>query len=115
MLRAVQHGTVLAGAPRTVRVEENDRCRPDSVHQYHSVRSVTGTLRPRKGIARYYQLVIDDAELLDAAWCCPHPSPFARRIRGHIPFEPAAEFEGEPGGPGGGLFGRLRSLVGGAR
>lgn len=115
MLRAVHRETVLSGAPRTVRAEENDRFRPDSVHRYHSVRSFTGTPRPRKGIARHYHLIIDDAELLAAARCCSRPSPFARGPRGHISFAPAAEFEGAPGRPGGGLLGRLRRPVGGAR
>lgn len=115
MLRAVYHGRVLAEAPRTVRVEGNHYFPPDSVRPGHFTDSTTKTLCPWKGIARYHHLSAGGAEIPDAAWYYPHPSPFARRIRGHISFDPIVEIEGAPEGPGGGTFGRLWRLVVGAR
>ena len=38
---------------------------------------------PWKGVARYYHLSIDGAQLRDAAWCYRHPLPFARRCHRH--------------------------------
>lgn len=83
--------TRLAASDDVVMVEGNayfprGALRPDAL-----VASRTTTVCPWKGIARYYSLRIDGAELPDAAWSYPHPLPFARRVKGRIAFEPVVE------------------------
>ncbi len=86
MITATFNGTVIAEAESTVMVEGNHYFPPDSSRREHLGDSRTRSLCPWKGIARYYDVVVDGIELSDAAWYYPHPSPFARRIRGHVAF-----------------------------
>lgn len=52
MIRAVWNGTVLAEAPRTVRVEGNHYFPPESLHREHLIESPTTSICPWKGLAR---------------------------------------------------------------
>lgn len=86
MIRATWNGAVLAEAERTVVVEGNHYFPPETVD--------FDLLRPRahrslcfwKGIARYHDVIVDDRVNETAAWSYAHPSPFARKIRGHVAF-----------------------------
>ncbi|TQJ01728.1 DUF427 domain-containing protein [Amycolatopsis cihanbeyliensis] len=95
MLRAVWNGTVLAEAPRTVRMEGNHYFPPESVYTKHFTKSKAKTLCPWKGIASYYDLTTEDAVMPNAAWYYPHPSPLARRIKNHVAFDFTVTVEGE--------------------
>ncbi len=53
--------------------------------------SSTRSVCPWKGVARYYTLTVDGAQLPDAAWSYPHPLPFARRVKGRVAFGGAVE------------------------
>lgn len=53
MIRAVWNGTVLAEAPRTVRVEGNHYFPPESLHREHLIESPTTSICPWKGLAHY--------------------------------------------------------------
>lgn len=59
MIRAVWNGTVLAEAPRTVRVEGNHYFPPESLHREHLIESPTTSICPWKGLAHYYNVVVD--------------------------------------------------------
>ncbi|MBS4728232.1 DUF427 domain-containing protein [Mycobacterium sp. SM1] len=98
MIRAVWKGTVLAEAPRTRRVEGNHYFPPESVNRAHLIESPTRSLCPWKGIAHYYTVRVGDDVNPDAAWCYPHPSPLARRIKNHVAFWNGVTVEGEPDG-----------------
>lgn len=86
MMHATWNGAVIAESDRTVVVEGNHYFPPDDVN--------FDLLRPRqvrslcfwKGVARYYDLVIDGQVNRAAAWSYAHPSPLARKIRGHVAF-----------------------------
>lgn len=86
MIRATWNGAVLAEADETVVLEGNHYFPPDTVR--------FDLLRPRqlrslcfwKGVARYYDAVVDGEVNRGAAWTYAHPSPLARRIRGHLAF-----------------------------
>lgn len=77
---------MLAETDRTVVVEGNHYFPPDAVN--------FELLRPRwvrsvcfwKGVARYYDVVVDGEVNRSAAWAYAHPSPLARRIRRHVAF-----------------------------
>lgn len=86
MMHATWNGAVIAESNRTVVVEGNHYFPPDDVS--------FDLLRPRqartlcfwKGIARYHDVVIDGQVNRSAAWSYAHPSPLARKIRGHVAF-----------------------------
>lgn len=113
VLRASWNDTVLAEAPRTVRLEGNHYFPPGSVNQKLLVKSKTKTLCPWKGIASFYHLKLDGATITDAAWYYPHPSPLAWRIKNHVAFDARVRVSGErepqPPTQGGvrGVVGRL--------
>jgi uncharacterized protein (DUF427 family) len=113
MIRAVWNGTVVAEAPRTVRVEGNHYFPPDSIRREFFVDSATKSVCPWKGLARYYTLAVNGEVNPDAAWYYPKPSPLARRIKDHVAFWNGVQVEGEPEGPRGGVAGRVSAWLGG--
>ncbi|MGH3907069.1 MAG: DUF427 domain-containing protein [Pseudonocardiaceae bacterium] len=112
MLRATYRGHVLAETPRTVRLEGNHYFPPDSLRADLLDKSRTRTLCPWKGIARYYNLRLDDQVAADVGWVYHHPSPLARRIKDHMAFCPGVVIEGEPDQQPPRLSTRLRRLFG---
>ncbi|GGM62765.1 hypothetical protein GCM10012275_36880 [Longimycelium tulufanense] len=115
MLRAVWNGTVLAETPRTVRVEGNHYFPPESLRSEFFADSPTTSLCPWKGVARYYNLIVEGQLNPDAAWYYPKPSPLARRIKDHVAFWNGVWIEGEAEGEPPGLFSRVRALFGAQR
>lgn len=85
-MRAVWNGAVLAESDRTVRLEGNHYFPAESLNREHFVSSRTTTVCPWKGLAHYYTVVVDGQANPDAAWYYPRPSPFARKIKGHVAF-----------------------------
>jgi uncharacterized protein (DUF427 family) len=86
MPRAVWNGVALADSEHTVELEGKHYFPPESLNRVYFVDSPTRSRCPWKGVARYYTIVVGDQVNLDAAWSYPHPSPLARRIRGHVAF-----------------------------
>lgn len=86
MVRAVWNGAVLAEAEDTVRLEGNHYFPPESVNREYYTASPTRTICPWKGVARYYNVVVDGEVNPDAGWYYPHPSPLARKIKNHVAF-----------------------------
>lgn len=112
MMRAVWNGTVLAEAPRTVRLEGNHYFPPESVRREHLIDSPTKSVCPWKGLARYYSVTVDGELNPDAAWYYPRPSPLARRIKNYVAFWNGVAIEGEPEGERQGLTGRVAAWLG---
>ncbi len=81
----------VASSPDVVVVEGNAYYPPAAVRPGALTPSATTTVCPWKGVARYYHLSIDGAQLRDAAWCYRHPLPFARQVKNRIAFEPSIE------------------------
>ncbi|MGH9024689.1 MAG: DUF427 domain-containing protein, partial [Acidimicrobiia bacterium] len=46
-----------------------------------------------KGIASYYDIVVDGAVHPQAAWYYPHPIPWARRVKGQVAFRGGVRVE----------------------
>lgn len=105
MIRATWNGAVIAESDRTVRVEGNHYFPPDAVN--------FELLRPRqvrslcfwKGIARYFDVVVDGQVNRAAAWSYAHPSPLARKIRHHVAFWNGVRIEEIQPGPHPGAIG----------
>jgi uncharacterized protein (DUF427 family) len=86
MARATWNGTVIAESDRTVEVEGNQYFPIDAVHREHLRDSSTHTNCPWKGVASYYDVVVDGQANKDAAWYYPTPKDAARQIAGHVAF-----------------------------
>ncbi|MGG6268434.1 DUF427 domain-containing protein [Leptolyngbya sp. AN03gr2] len=86
MPRAIWNGTVLAESDRTEVVEGNQYFPPDSIKSEYFQDSNTHTTCGWKGVASYYNLVVDGQTNKDAAWYYPTPKDAAKNITGYIAF-----------------------------
>jgi uncharacterized protein (DUF427 family) len=86
MARAVWNGAVLAESDRTVQVEGNDYFPPESLNEEYFTDSSTTSTCPWKGVANYYDVVVEGKSNSDAAWYYPEPSSAAQEIRDHVAF-----------------------------
>lgn len=83
---AVVGDTVVAESPDTLRVEGNHYFPPESVNWEYLAPSDQTSVCPWKGVARYYDVVVDGKRLPAAAWTYETPSEAARHIAGYIAF-----------------------------
>lgn len=86
MARAIWNGVVIAESDATIVVEGNHYFPPESVKREYLRDSATHTVCGWKGVASYYDIVVNDAVNRDAAWYYPEPKEAARRIAGYIAF-----------------------------
>ena len=86
MPKATWNGAVLAESDRCEVVEGNQYFPPDAVDHTRLRESSTHTTCPWKGVASYYDVVVDGKVNRDAAWYYPEPKEAARRIAGHVAF-----------------------------
>lgn len=86
MVKAMWHDKVLAESDETIEVEGNQYFPPDVIKQEFLQKSVTHSTCPWKGVASYYDVVIDDAVNKDAAWYYPEPKEAAKKIAGYVAF-----------------------------
>ena len=86
MPKASWNGHLLAESDQFVTVEGNVYF-PKSAVKFGVLReSQTHTTCPWKGVASYYDVVVDGQVNRDAAWYYPTPSPAAEQIKDHIAF-----------------------------
>ncbi len=86
MPRATWNGAVLAESDRCETVEGNCYFPPGAVDHTHLRPSNTHTTCPWKGVASYYDVVVDGQVNPDAAWYYPEPKEAARNIADHVAF-----------------------------
>ncbi|MFQ3632617.1 DUF427 domain-containing protein [Roseiflexus sp.] len=86
MARAMWNGVIIAESNTTIVVEGNHYFPPDSVKREYLRESATHTVCGWKGVASYYDIVVNDNVNRDAAWYYPEPKESARRIAGYIAF-----------------------------
>ena len=86
MARAIWKDAVIAESERTVEVEGNQYFPPDTVRRENLRPSATHTTCPWKGVASYYDVVVDGQVNRDAAWYYPEPKDAARQIANHVAF-----------------------------
>ena len=86
MAKATWNGAVLAESEETVVVEGNHYVPPESINEEFFTGSDTNTRCPWKGIASYYDVVVDGDVNSDAAWFYPTPSDAAAEIKDHVAF-----------------------------
>jgi uncharacterized protein (DUF427 family) len=86
MARAIWNGAVLAQTDHPVLLEGNVYFPPEDVQHEYLVKTRAWSLCPWKGLARYYTVAAGGQQNKNAAWYYPHPSPLARKIKGHVAF-----------------------------
>lgn len=85
-MKATWRETVLAESDATVVVEGNHYFPADSIQREYFRESETQTTCPWKGVASYYDVVVDGEVNRDAAWFYPEPKEAAREIEGRVAF-----------------------------
>ena len=86
MPKAIWNGVVLAESDRCEVVEGNQYFPPDAVKREYFKPSATHTTCPWKGVASYYDVLVDGETNRDAAWYYPEPKEAARNITGYVAF-----------------------------
>ena len=86
MVKASWNGKVLAESNKTIEVEGNQYFPPDSIKKEFFKESDYHTTCPWKGLAYYYDIVVDGKVNKDAAWYYPQPKEAAKKITGYVAF-----------------------------
>lgn len=86
MPKAVWNGVVLAESDQTEVVEGNQYFPAESIQCEYFQDSNTHTNCPWKGVASYYNIVVNGQTNKDAAWYYPAPKDAAKNITGYIAF-----------------------------
>ena len=86
MPKATWNEAVIARSERVERVDGNAYFPPESVRMECLRPSGTQTICTWKGMASYYDVVVDGKVNRDAAWYYPEPTARAQNIKGHIAF-----------------------------
>ena len=84
---------MLAESNETVLLEGNHYFPIESVNREFLTPSPSTTTCPWKGVASYYNVVVNGKTNSDAAWYYPKPSAAASRIKDHVAFWRGVEVE----------------------
>ena len=93
MPKAVWNGVVLAESKKTIKVEGNHYFPPEAVNRDYFVEKDAHTTCWWKGVASYYDVVVDGKVYKSGAWTYPEPSKAAERIRDYVAFYPQVKVE----------------------
>lgn len=85
-MKATWKGAVLAESDATIVVEGNHYFPADAIRDEHFRDSATHTTCAWKGVASYYDVVVDGQVNKDAAWYYPTPKLAAKQIAGYVAF-----------------------------
>lgn len=85
-MKATWNGTVLAESDRTIVVEGNHYFPPDAIRREYFTESEAHTTGPWKGVASYYDVVVDGKTNPGVVWYYPMPKDAARQIKGDVAF-----------------------------
>lgn len=86
MTKAIWNDVVIAESDHTEMVEGNHYFPPNSVKREYFRNSDRHTTCPWKGVASYYDIVVGDQEVKNAAWYYPQPKAAAANIKDHVAF-----------------------------
>ena len=85
-MKAIFNSQIIGESPDTLLVEGNHYFPPDSLKEEFLLKSETQTTCPWKGVASYYDLVVNGDRESDAAWYYPDPRTLAEGIKGYVAF-----------------------------
>jgi uncharacterized protein (DUF427 family) len=80
------NGVVLADSDRTITIEGNLYFPPDSVKKEYLRETTTHSTCPWKGVATYYDVIVEGKMNKEAAWLYPEPKPAAKEITNYVAF-----------------------------
>ena len=86
MPKAVWNGTVIAESNDTIVVEGNHYFPPETINEEYFAPSQAHTMCPWKGVASYYDVVVDGEVNRGGAWYYPDPSAAAADIKDYVAF-----------------------------
>jgi uncharacterized protein (DUF427 family) len=86
MARATWNGVVVAESDSTIVVEGNHYFPKGSLVSEHFAENASHTRCPWKGLASYFDVVVDGQTNSGAAWYYPDPSEAAADIKDHVAF-----------------------------
>jgi uncharacterized protein (DUF427 family) len=93
MIKAVWKDKVIAESDKTIVVEGNHYFPPEAVKKEFLKDSDTHTTCPWKGLASYYNVVVEGEVNKDAAWYYPDTKPAANKIKNYIAFWKGVEIK----------------------
>lgn len=85
-MKAIWKGKTIAQSDKTINIENNHYFPPSSVNREYLQSSETHTVCPWKGVASYYNVVVDGQVNPDAAWFYKQPKALAKVIKDHVAF-----------------------------
>lgn len=85
-MKATWNGAILAESKQTVVVEGNHYFPSSSMNRQYFRPSETHTTCHWKGVASYYDVVVEGKVNSDAAWYYSDPSEAAKQIKDHVAF-----------------------------
>ena len=94
MPKATWNGAVLAESDRCEVVEGNQYFPPDGIRREYFRESSNHTTCPWKGVASYYDVVVDGQTNKDAAWYYPETKAAANNITGYVAFWHGVKVDG---------------------
>ena len=86
MPKAIWNGAVIAESDNCQVVEGNQYFPPDAIKQEYFKPSDTHSTCPWKGVASYYNVVVEGQVNKDAGWYYPEPKSAASNIKDHVAF-----------------------------
>ena len=86
MPKAIWNGQVIAESDDTVMVEGNHYFPREAIKSEYFTESEAHTVCPWKGVASYFNVVVDGDENSNAAWYYPEPSDAAEMVRDRVAF-----------------------------
>jgi uncharacterized protein (DUF427 family) len=85
-MKAIWNNKVLAESDSTVVIEGNHYFPVESLNKKYFKNADTQSQCHWKGIASYYDVVVDEQVNKDAAWYYPEPSGMAKAIKDRVAF-----------------------------
>ncbi len=85
-MKAIWNNEILAESRDTIVVEGNHYFPPETIKKEYFRESDTHTTCPWKGLASYYDIVVNSEVNKDAAWYYPEPKEAAGQIKNYVAF-----------------------------
>lgn len=92
-MKAIFQNTVLAESDDYIVIEDNYYFPPRAVNMKYLQSSASRSVCHWKGIANYYDIIVNGQLNADAAWYYPEPKPAAREIKNYIAFWKGIQIE----------------------
>ncbi len=93
MAKAVWNETVLAESDKVERVGKDIYFPPDSINRQYFKKSDLHTTCPWKGLASYYDIIVNGKKNTNAAWYYPEPKKAASNITNYVAFWKGVKIE----------------------